>query len=372
MADGNGTMLRDLSNVTRRMIATSPEYRGRWVARASPWGDDGWVAAVELPLPDSVHAIQVMATIPPGTLQKVLDSSQVYQNQVSGWGFEDPLACDCGYGVVLAPGTMGEVGFIETLLAGLAPSLLGNVLGGGGGGNLVQNVLGVLGGQQPGNILQGVLGALGGQQGGQQSGQQPGNWDRGNTPPQGSRENKLRLLGILGIADGQDAATVRARLAEGTARPWHVGDTADARTMLALVPASGPVAVETLLGGGGSAPSMAGQTGLGQLLGQVLGGANQQVSPQQLAALLGGGSALLGAAQQAATQSGAELYGSLTPQVLDLLRRTLRGLDGTAAALGGSPEALALVQATRQRTEENIANAWRLFDALTSFVRSAR
>ena len=367
MADGNGTVIRDLSNVTRRMIATSPEYRGRWVARAAPWGDDGWVAAVELPLPDSVHAIQVMATIPPGTLQKVLDSSQVYQNQVNGWGFEDPYACDCGYGVVLAPGTMGEVGFVETLLAGLAPSLLGNVLG-GGGGNLLQNVLG--GGQGGGNLLQNVLGALGGQ-GGQQGGQQgAGQWARGNLPGGGTRENKARILGILGISDGQDAATVRARLAEGAARPWHVDDLTDARTMLALVPASGPVTVETLLGG--SAPSMAGQTGLAQLLGQVLGGANQQVSPQQLAALLGGGSALLGAAQQAATQSGAELYGSLTPQVLDLLRRTLRGLDGTAAALGGSPEALALVQATRERTEQNIANAWRLFDALTSFVRSAR
>lgn len=357
MADGAYGTIPELSNVMKRVIVSSPEYRGRWVARAAPWGDDGWVAAVELPLPDSYHSIQVMATIPPGTLQRVRDSSELYKSQVSGWGFEDPRALHCGYDVVLAPGSMGEVGFIETLLAGLGSGLLSSALGGGGGGGT-------------GNLLQNILG------GGAQQPNTSGTWSRGNLPARGTRENRRRLLDILGVSDGMDAAAARSRLTDGASRPtsqWHVDDIADARDMLALVPASGPVSLEVLMGGApSSAPMNPGaQTGLAALLGQVLSGANGQVSPQQLAALLGGTSAVLGAAQPAAAGA-ADLYGSLTPQVLDLLRRTLRGMDATAAALGGSPEAVQLVQATRQRTEENIANAWRLFDALTSFIRTAR
>lgn len=372
------------SNTTRRIVQQDQQYRGQWVARAQPYGDGGWVASLELPLPDGQHGVQVTAFVPPGTLQRLADASSMYASQVSGYGFEDPCAIDCGYGVILAPSYMGEVGGIEDLLTGLGGSLLGGALGGGGGGANPLAALGGLGslvntlggGGSGGNPIMSALGGLLGGGGG--SGGLPGvlgsllgggaaagggGGGGAGLPAGGTDANRQRLLQFLGITATTAPAQAISLLQGGSQNQnWRAEDRADAAQLANAIATGGAAATNP-------AAAAASATGLAGLLGQVLSGQAPAQAAAAAPALLAAGSALVGSGAAAVGPSGTDLYGPTQTQTLDLVRRTLRGLDATAAALGGDPAALDLVRRTRERTEADIANTWNLMDSLTRFMR---
>lgn len=358
----------NIVRVGRRVETVPSELRGQWIARAAEWGDDGYVAEIAFPLPDMEHALTVTAAIPPGLIGRMIEENYRYRAEVSGYGFDEPGTVYLPNGFLLSP--TWEVGVeLGPILTGV-----GGIIGGAVGGPAGAAVGGVLGGLA-GSAINAAT-------------EEPAR--PGNLPAVGSVGNRSRILSFLSIAPGEDAASVRAKLLDGTHRGWDPGDLADAAAMLARVPATGPVDLATLTASSAPAnPSPAGnqQDGLAGLAvaPQVVQQVAQQAAPglsQMLgvmssdptqagnapAALIAGARALMG--QQGAASDLSTVYGSNAPAVLDLTRRALRGLDATAAALTNDPVALAVVRETRQRQEQHIANAWNLFDSLSRFARS--
>jgi hypothetical protein len=65
-------------------------------------------------------------------------------------------------------------------------------------------------------------------------------------PAGGTTDNRTRILRFLGVTDGMSVDAARSRLTGGIAQAWDPIDTADARAMLAALPASGTVALAVL------------------------------------------------------------------------------------------------------------------------------
>lgn len=365
----------ELIQVAKRVEAVPLELRGQWIARAAPWDRDGYVAEIAFPLPDGDHALTITAAVPPGLVRRILESAMAYQSEVSGYGFEEPGTIYLPNGLPLAPSW--EVGLELAPILGAVGGVIGTAVGG-----------------PAGTAIGGALGSLAGSA---ISAATADPTRPATLPPVGSTANRSRILSFLGITPGEDAASVRAKLLDGTHRGWDSGDLADAAVMLARVPPSGPVDLAVLTAPSPpGAPTAAGnqQDGLAGL--QIAPQVQQQVqqTAQQVtqaapglvsmlgaatsspdgagnapAALIAGARALLG--QQGAAADLSTMYGANAPAVLDLTRRALRGMDATAASLTNDPVALDIVRRTRQAQEHHIANVWNLVDSLTRFARTA-
>lgn len=370
----------DLVRVARRVEAVPYELRGQWIAKAAPWGADGYVAELSFPLPDDEHALTITAAVSPGLVRRVLESGLMYQSEVSGYGFEEPGTIYLPNGLPLSPSW--EVGLELAPILGAVGGVIGTAVGG-----------------PAGTALGGALGSLAGSAIGAATADPT---RPASLPPVGSQANRSRILSFLQITPGEDASSVRAKLIDGTHRGWDPGDLADAAVMLARVPPSGPVDLAVLTAPspeGGTMPGGNQQDGLGglqiapqiaphlaQQVAQQVAPVAQQVAPgltsmlgaatsspgdagNAPAALIAGARALLG--QQGAAADLSSMYGANAPAVLDLTRRALRGMDATAASLTNDPVALDIVRRSRQAQESHIANVWNLVDSLTRFARTA-
>lgn len=68
----------------------------------------------------------------------------------------------------------------------------------------------------------------------------------GGLPAGGTTDNRTRILRFLGVTDGMAVEVARSRLTNGIAQAWDPVDTAEARAMLAALPATGTVTIAAL------------------------------------------------------------------------------------------------------------------------------
>lgn len=346
-------------------------YDGAIYVRAAqdPDSPDGYQVHLYLPIAatSGLH-VRVSAELPAGWSQRIKAIVAAHNDpQVSGLDEPPGWLLPSGHYFPTAwqyPAAR-EVGDLGGTLGGLIGGIGGGIAGGPGGA-----AAGAALGAGLGSLIQNAADGGG-------SAPRPG-----NLPAGGSAANRLRILQFLGVTPGMDAATVAAKLREGSTRAWDPADIADATAMIPAASAmSGPIpsleaivnATGAAAGGGASSalpspasalpselPSVVSQ-GAQTALASLLGG---QANGSTVAPLLVALQALQRGTALASSPLGGNALGSLTPEVLNLMGDSLTQVSSIARALTGDPTALAVVDQAVQRASQRQANAIQLVRAM--------